>query len=297
VIVTVGNLSRSGWVVGAWPARGRGTHGRRGGQPWHAGWSPPGLACWAWPQRSLAARQFGSRAERPVRDCTRTDRSPPVRCRGFRCGVPLVCGCWWPTTPSRSSLTWTAESSSRSSAWPPRTTARSTWSRWVRTRWWSRVGTVGERLRPGFVGVPGAPRQYGGDPAGGRLRCRVRQGWSGCLAARQAGQDPVPPRPGRAGRPATTAHAAGALRGGPHRRAPCRAAGPCRSVGDRRWPYSGLATADGAFRRLPQVVDGVAGEALVLSTVEPGRLIAPTWAAGSATGSAGRAGATTMSWA
>ena len=41
-------------------------------------------------------------------------------------------------------------------------------------------------------------------------------------------------------------------------------------------PYSALVTADGAFRRLPQVVDGVAGEALVLSTVEPGRLIALT---------------------
>ena len=41
-------------------------------------------------------------------------------------------------------------------------------------------------------------------------------------------------------------------------------------------PYSALVTADGAFRRLPQVVDGVAGGNLVLSTVEPGRLIALT---------------------
>ena len=41
-------------------------------------------------------------------------------------------------------------------------------------------------------------------------------------------------------------------------------------------PYSALVTADGAFRRLPQVVDGVAGGDLVLSTVEPGRLIALT---------------------
>jgi hypothetical protein len=41
-------------------------------------------------------------------------------------------------------------------------------------------------------------------------------------------------------------------------------------------PYSALVTADGTFRRLPQVVDGVAGGDLVLSTVEPGRLIALT---------------------
>ena len=41
-------------------------------------------------------------------------------------------------------------------------------------------------------------------------------------------------------------------------------------------PYSALVTADGAFRRLPQVVDGVAGGDLVLSTVEPGRLIVLT---------------------
>jgi hypothetical protein len=46
--------------------------------------------------------------------------------------------------------------------------------------------------------------------------------------------------------------------------------------GNGAGPYSALATADGAFRRLPQVVDGVAGEDLVLSTVEPGRLIALT---------------------
>jgi hypothetical protein len=39
-------------------------------------------------------------------------------------------------------------------------------------------------------------------------------------------------------------------------------------------PYSALVTADGAFRRLPQLVDGVAGGDLVLSTVEPGRLVA-----------------------
>ena len=41
-------------------------------------------------------------------------------------------------------------------------------------------------------------------------------------------------------------------------------------------PYSALVTADGRFRRLPQVVDGVAGGDLVLSTLEPGRLIALT---------------------
>jgi hypothetical protein len=41
-------------------------------------------------------------------------------------------------------------------------------------------------------------------------------------------------------------------------------------------PYSALVTADGALRRLPMVVDGVAGGNLVLSTVEPGRLIALT---------------------
>jgi hypothetical protein len=41
-------------------------------------------------------------------------------------------------------------------------------------------------------------------------------------------------------------------------------------------PYSALVTADGAVRRLPRVVDGVAGGNLVLSTLEPGRLIALT---------------------
>jgi hypothetical protein len=41
-------------------------------------------------------------------------------------------------------------------------------------------------------------------------------------------------------------------------------------------PYSALLTADGALRRLPQVVDGAAGGNLVLSTVEPGKLIALT---------------------
>jgi hypothetical protein len=41
-------------------------------------------------------------------------------------------------------------------------------------------------------------------------------------------------------------------------------------------PYSALVTADGGFRRLPQVVDGVAGRDLVLSTLDPGRLIALT---------------------
>jgi hypothetical protein len=38
-------------------------------------------------------------------------------------------------------------------------------------------------------------------------------------------------------------------------------------------PYSALVTGDGAFRRLPAVVDGVAAGDLVLSTVERGRLI------------------------
>jgi hypothetical protein len=46
--------------------------------------------------------------------------------------------------------------------------------------------------------------------------------------------------------------------------------------GNGAGPYSALVAADGAFRRLPQVVDGVAGGDLVLSTVEPGRLIALT---------------------
>ena len=46
--------------------------------------------------------------------------------------------------------------------------------------------------------------------------------------------------------------------------------------GNGAGPYSALVTADGGFRRLPQVVDGVAGGDLVLSTVEPGRLIALT---------------------
>jgi hypothetical protein len=44
----------------------------------------------------------------------------------------------------------------------------------------------------------------------------------------------------------------------------------------RGGPYSALVTADGAVRRLPMVVDGVAGGNLVLSTLEPGRLIALT---------------------
>jgi len=48
---------------------------------------------------------------------------------------------------------------------------------------------------------------------------------------------------------------------------------PPRNGGD---PYSALVTADGAVRRLPEVVDGEAGGDLVLSTVEPGRLIALT---------------------
>jgi len=46
-----------------------------------------------------------------------------------------------------------------------------------------------------------------------------------------------------------------------------------RNGGD---PYSALVAADGAVRRLPEVVDGEAGGDLVLSTVEPGRLIALT---------------------
>jgi hypothetical protein len=50
--------------------------------------------------------------------------------------------------------------------------------------------------------------------------------------------------------------------------------GPASSNGGA--PYSALVTADGAVRRLPQVVDGVAGGDLVLSTVEPGRLVALT---------------------
>jgi hypothetical protein len=41
-------------------------------------------------------------------------------------------------------------------------------------------------------------------------------------------------------------------------------------------PYSALITTDGAFRRLPEVVDGTAGGDLVLSTVEPGKLVALT---------------------
>jgi hypothetical protein len=49
--------------------------------------------------------------------------------------------------------------------------------------------------------------------------------------------------------------------------------GAPRNGGD---PYSALLDADGAFRRLPEVVDGVAGGNLVLSTVEPGRLVALT---------------------
>jgi hypothetical protein len=43
--------------------------------------------------------------------------------------------------------------------------------------------------------------------------------------------------------------------------------------GDGSGPYSALVTADGAFHRLPRVVDGVAARDLVLSTVERGRLI------------------------
>jgi hypothetical protein len=44
----------------------------------------------------------------------------------------------------------------------------------------------------------------------------------------------------------------------------------------RGGPDSALLTADGALRRLPQVVDGVAGGDLMLSTLERGRLIALT---------------------
>jgi hypothetical protein len=43
--------------------------------------------------------------------------------------------------------------------------------------------------------------------------------------------------------------------------------------GDGSGPYSALVAADGAFRRLPRVVDGVAAGDLVVSTVERGRLI------------------------
>jgi hypothetical protein len=49
--------------------------------------------------------------------------------------------------------------------------------------------------------------------------------------------------------------------------------GPARRNGGD--PYSALVTADGV-RRLPVVVDGVAGRNLVLSTVEPGRVVALT---------------------
>lgn len=49
--------------------------------------------------------------------------------------------------------------------------------------------------------------------------------------------------------------------------------GAPRGGGDR---YSALVTAEGTVRRLPAVVDGVAGEDLVLSTIEPGKLIALT---------------------
>ena len=41
-------------------------------------------------------------------------------------------------------------------------------------------------------------------------------------------------------------------------------------------PYSALVSADGTLRRLPRVVDGVAARDLVLSTLEPGKLIALT---------------------
>jgi hypothetical protein len=41
-------------------------------------------------------------------------------------------------------------------------------------------------------------------------------------------------------------------------------------------PYSALVGDDGVVRRLPRVVDGVAGGDLVLGTVEPGRLVALT---------------------
>jgi hypothetical protein len=49
--------------------------------------------------------------------------------------------------------------------------------------------------------------------------------------------------------------------------------GPARGGAD---PYSALVAADGTMRRLPVVVDGVAGGNLVLSTVEPGRQVALT---------------------
>jgi hypothetical protein len=45
--------------------------------------------------------------------------------------------------------------------------------------------------------------------------------------------------------------------------------------GDGGGPYSALVTVDGAVRQLPEVVDGVTAGNLVLSTVEPGRVIAP----------------------
>jgi hypothetical protein len=41
-------------------------------------------------------------------------------------------------------------------------------------------------------------------------------------------------------------------------------------------PFSALVAADGALRRLPMVVDGVAGGNLVLSTVERGKVVALT---------------------
>jgi hypothetical protein len=46
--------------------------------------------------------------------------------------------------------------------------------------------------------------------------------------------------------------------------------------GDGGGPYSALVTADGAFHRLPRVVDGMADGNLALSTVERGRLVALT---------------------
>ena len=49
--------------------------------------------------------------------------------------------------------------------------------------------------------------------------------------------------------------------------------GPARGGGD---PYSALVAADGTMRRLPVVVDGVAGGNLVLSTAAPGRQVALT---------------------
>jgi hypothetical protein len=48
------------------------------------------------------------------------------------------------------------------------------------------------------------------------------------------------------------------------------------SGNDGGGPWSALLDADGAIRRLPMVVDGVAVGNLVLSTVEPGRLVALT---------------------